>query len=230
MNERVTDVYSYSKVIRDVFFDVLRTAPFFAEFYSRKSKALQIQPQHLPYFGVYIVDEQMVPDGDPNHGFIGFIHTLRLGFSVIVVNNDPPACEDKLDQAFWTIMNRLWRDQYITNMWDTRSYPGGIGTPDNTRIEGVARGTRRHVWGNATFSQEIPLGELQYEASVIYRTMFDPIIDDDFLRMHMTTGIKIGETEEEMARRPQVQAVYDFVRPDTGALYASAATMAGANG
>ena len=53
------------------------------------------------------------------------------------MNNDPEACEEKLDQAFWVIMNRLWRDQYLMNMIDTRAYPGGVGNPDNARIEGV---------------------------------------------------------------------------------------------
>ena len=47
-------------------------------------------------------------------------------------------------------MNTLWRDQYLMNMIDTRAYPGGIGKPDNIRIEGIAHGAsclRHHRQG-----------------------------------------------------------------------------------
>jgi hypothetical protein len=180
-------VQSWSFVIRDMFFDKLVETPFFAGFTARKSKALQILPQQLPYLGVYFVNEDMSPDGDLNAGEIRFTHMLKLGFSVMVVNNDPVVSEAKLDQAFWTIMNTLWRDPYLTNRLDTRSYPGGIGTPANVRIEGVSRGTRRHVFGNAGLNNETPYAEMQYEATVKYGADYGPIITDDFLHMHVET-------------------------------------------
>ena len=141
----ITEVQSYSLVIRDMFLDKLMKAQFFQGFTARKNKALQIMTNQIPYLGVYFVNEDMGPDGDLNAGEIRFTHMLKLGFSVMIVNNDPVACEAKLDQAYWTIMNTLWRDPYLTNLIDTRAYPGGVGNPDNTRIEGVSRGTRRIV-------------------------------------------------------------------------------------
>lgn len=221
----VTDTYSYSLVIRDVFHDALKSAPYFQGFTIRKSRALQVQANQLPFLGVYIVGEDMTSDGDDNAGYIGFIHSLRIGFSVMVLNNDPVACEAQLDQAFWAIMNRLWRDQYITNMLDTRAYPGGDGTPDNTRIEGVSGGSRRHVYGNAALDNETPVGELQYEARCKYRTEFGPIITDDFLEMQIRTGIKIGDTEEEMEKRLQVAQRLLFQQ--FADLYPQPATMTG---
>jgi len=183
----ITDTQSYSQVLRDVFFARLVTLPFFAGFKARRSKMLQIMRETIPYLGVYIVDEGMAPDGDGNAGHIKFVHTLRLGFSVIIHNNDAVAAELKLDEAFWAIMNGLWRDPYITNMLDTWNPATASGTPDNTRFEAVVRGNRKHVWGSAGLNNELPYGELQYEASVTYRSEFAPVITDDLLHIHVET-------------------------------------------
>jgi hypothetical protein len=182
-----TSVFSYSIVIRDMLLAKLVAAPFFAGFTVRKSRQLPVQTQHIPYLGCYIITEDHEPEGDLNHGDIDFIFTLKLGFTVAVVNNDPEACEEKLDQAFWTIMNTLWRDPYLTNFIDTRAYPGGVGNPDNTRIEGISKGQRRHRFGTAGTSNETPIGELQYDVSVRYRAEFGPIITDDLLMIRVET-------------------------------------------
>jgi hypothetical protein len=199
-----TTVFSYSIVIRDMLLAKLVAAPFFADFTVRKSRQLPTQTNQLPYLGCYIISEDMEPEGDFNAGEIDFIHTLKLGFTVALVNNDPEACEEKLDQAFWVIMNTLWRDPYLMNFIDTRAYPGGVGNPDNTRIEGVSKGTRRHVFGTAQLNNETPIGELRYEASVKYRAEYAPIITDDFLQLGLRTGVKAGETQAEMDQRQQV--------------------------
>jgi hypothetical protein len=207
----ISEVQSWSFIIRDMFFDKLEAAPFFAGFTARKSRMLPIMTATtLPYLGVYIVSEDMTPDGDLNAGEIRFTHMLKLGFTVIVVNNDPVACEAKLDQAFLTIMNTLWRDPYLTNLIDTRAYPGGVGNPDNARIEGVARGMRRHVFGTAGKNNETPIGELQYEATVKYGADYAPIIPDDLLLISVRTGVKPGDTQTEMDQRPQTGGDYTF--------------------
>jgi hypothetical protein len=185
----ITEVQSYSLVIRDMFFSKLVAHPFFGGFTARGSRMLQVLTNRIPYLGVYFVSEDMTPDGDLNTGEIRFLHYLKLGFSVIIVNNDPVACEAKLDQAFWTIMNTLWRDPYLMNLIDTRAYPGGVGNPDNVRIEGVSRGTRRHVFGSAGLNNETPIGELQYEAIVKYGANYAPIIVDNLLLIHSETAM-----------------------------------------
>jgi len=211
----ITDTQSYSFVIRDMLLDKLVAAPFFAGFIVRKIRMLQYMPHQLPFLGAYIVTEDMEPDGDWNTGDIRFIHTLKLGFSVAVINNDPVASEAKLDAAFWTIMNTLWRDPYLMNMIDTSAYPGGVGNPDNTRIEGVSRGYRRHVWGNSGLNNETPIGELQYEASLKYRTEWEPIIPDDLSEIGVRTGVKSGDTQAEMDQRPQTGGEYVFTTTTT---------------
>ena len=71
----VTDTQSYSLVIRDVFFDAVAGDPFFANYTKRKTPMLRVQPELLPYLGVYFADENMEPDGDFNAGAIRFTHT-----------------------------------------------------------------------------------------------------------------------------------------------------------
>jgi len=192
----ITLTQSYSLVLRDLFFDAVMKMPFFTGFTGRKSKMLQVQPLDLPYFGIYIIGEDMVPDGDLNAGNIGFIHTLKLGLSVIIQNNNPDQSELKLDQAFWAIMNGLWTDPYLTNMLDTRGYGQQANyNPDNVRFEGIPRAARRHVWGDIKQTNEWPYCELQYEVAVVYRTDFSPLTPDDLDRIYVET-IPLGPTGE----------------------------------
>jgi hypothetical protein len=183
----ITEVQSYGYVIRDMLLDKLVTAPFYQGFSVRRSRQLPTQPNQLPMLGVYLIKEDMSPDGDPNHGDIEMIHNLTIGFSVIVVNNDPEATQKKLNQAYWVIMNWLWRDQYLMNMIDTRAYPGGIGNPDNVRIEGLLNGNWRMV-DHPPQTNETPMSELRYEQTLKYRAEYTPVITDDLLLIHQETA------------------------------------------
>ena len=136
----VTDTQSYSLVIRDVFYDAVAGDAFFANYTKRKTPMLRLQPELLPYLAVYFMDEDMVPDGDANAGAIRFSHTLQIGFSVMLANNDQVNTELMLDAAYWRIMNRLWTDQYIMNLLDTTNPNTGASNPDNVRIEGITEG------------------------------------------------------------------------------------------
>ena len=184
----VTTTQSYSLVIRDMFFDAVLRQPFFQSGWTkRKCKQLSVQPQQIPYLGIYLIDETMTPDGDLNAGEIRFVHTLRLGFSVIIKNNDPVASERKLDEAFWSIMTGLWTDPYIMNWLDSHNPHTGYGNPDNVLVEGIQRGTRKHIWGTTSLDNELPIAELQYDVSAVYRTYWPPVIVDDLERINVQT-------------------------------------------
>lgn len=212
----ITDTQSYGFVIRNMLIDRLAASPFFQGFTVRKSRILQIQKQHLPYLGAYLMDEQMVGDGDINTGEIRFTNTTKIGFSVFVINNDPVDCEAKLDEAYWAICNTLWRDQALMSWGDTMPYVvggGGVGNPDNTRIESISRGSRNFVYGSTALDNETPVGELRYEVSVVHRNEFAAIVPDDLLEAHLTTGVKPGETRQQMAERQQVGGYYELIAP-----------------
>jgi hypothetical protein len=199
----ITDTQSYSHVIRDALFDALSGDSFFASYTCRKSKMLVARPEYLPYLGVYIIDETMTPDGDANAGNTRFSHALRIGFSAMVASNDQVVIEQQLDAAYWRIMNRLWTDPTLNNVFVT-------SLPDNVEFESVERGTRRYVWGNAAFNNETPLGEVQYDITVRHRTTWVPGPFVDLLTIDLQTGIKPGDTQDEMDQRQQLHAVYQF--------------------
>lgn len=206
----VTDIQSYSLVIRDVFYDAVAGDPFFANYTKRKTPMLRVQAELLPYLGVYFADENMEPDGDFNAGAVRFTHTLQIGFSVMIANNNQVENERMLDAAYWRIMNRLWPDQYIMNLLDTYNPHTGLSNPDNVIIEGITRGRRRFVFGDTALANETPVGELQYDVWVFGRSVWPPVITDDLERIHVDTGIKAGETPEQMAQRQQFHGEYLF--------------------
>jgi hypothetical protein len=207
----ITDTQSFSWVIRDVFFAAIAPLPFFASFTKRRCKQFQVQAAQLPYLGVYIIDETMTPDGDGNAGYVRFVHTLRVGFSVIIQNNDPVASEQKLDEAFWLIMNTLWRDPYLMNLLDTTNPSTGTDSPDNTRIESIERGTRKHVWGNSSLNNETPIAELQYDVSCRYRAGYEPVITDDLLRIHVeTVPLADDDTVPPVDQVQRIISEYEF--------------------
>jgi hypothetical protein len=176
----ITDTQSYSQVIRDALFAKTVQLPFFQGFVSRRSKQLPVAKYQLPFLGVFILSEDMQPDGDPNAGEIRFIHKLQVGWQVMIENNDPVASELKLDEAFWAIMNGLWRDPNLMNFINS-------DMPDDTCIEAIEKGNRRHVWGTSGLNNETPYGELEYSATVRYRAEYGPIITDDLLDIHVET-------------------------------------------
>jgi len=185
----VTEVFtsqSYGLVICDTLYAKTVTLPFFAGFKSRRTKQMPLIPEVLPYLGVYFIRETLTADGDANAGEVRFDNEMTIGFSVVIQNNDPIESQKKLDAAYWEIMNGLWRDQYIMNLIDTRAPAGVVTLPDGIRIEGIKGGNRKFNWDKIGIN-ETPIGELQYEAQVLYSATFPPIITDDLLRIHQET-------------------------------------------
>lgn len=182
----ISSTQTYSWIIRNIFFDALVRDLFFAGFTKRKTKMLAVQKQHLPYLGVYIVDDQMAPDGDANAGEPRLNHTLRIGYSVMVENNDPDVAEQQLDAALKRIQAVLC-NAHLMNVWDTFDIELGFGTPDNTRIESITRATRRHSFGTGGLNNETAWAELQYEQTCFYRENFPPVITDDLMEIDVTT-------------------------------------------
>lgn len=208
MPDGITGTQSYTWVLREIFLNTVVALPFFAGFNIRRNKRKPIQLVDLPLLGVYILDEQMGPDGDANHGEIRFIHTFRIGFSVMIVNNDDDVAEQKLDAAFWAIMNGLWRDQYVTSLWDTvNPHTGVSANPDSTRFESVVRGTRKHVWGSLGSNQETAFAELEYVPSIVYRADYPAIVTDELDLLHVVTAYPPGSDPSQVQ---QITWIYDF--------------------
>jgi hypothetical protein len=183
----ITDTQSIGMAIISTLYAKTVTLPFFQGFKSRRAQQLPVMPEVLPYLGVYFMSEGMKPDGDPNAGEVRFVNDLSVGFSVAIQNNDPVDSLLKLDAAYWAIMNGLWRDPYIMNLIDTSAPAGVVTLPDGIIIEGVTGGKRSHRWGSTGHNNETPIAELSYEANIVHRTSFPPVIADDLMHIHVET-------------------------------------------
>jgi hypothetical protein len=179
----ITEKQSCAYDIRDTFFNVVSADAFFAGYTAKRNRMLPVQTSMLPYLGVYLVDEVMTPDGDGNAGCIRFSHTARIGFSVIVQNNDQDIAAQTADQALLKIMSLLYTSPTIMNVIRNNN-------TENVGIESIPRGARRHVYGAAGLNNETPFLELQYEASCFYRTEWYPDITDTLDEIDVTTKIK----------------------------------------
>ena len=182
---------------------------YFAGFTCRKNKMLPVQRNLIPYLGVYLVDEQMTPDGDANAAYVRFIHTVRIGFSVVIANSDQNLAEQTADQGFLKIMSLAYTNLYLTNPLQKYVAPANQN-PEGVMIEAITRGSRRLIYGAPSTDNETPFVEMQYEASCSFRTEWYPDITDTLDEIDVTTGVKPGDTPAEMANRQQVAVTYTF--------------------
>jgi hypothetical protein len=206
------ETQSFTLALRDAFMEAALRLPAFAGFYSRETKQLPTQTEDLPSLGVYLIDETMVPEGDGNAGNLSFVVTARIGFSMVIVNNDPRATETTLDRLYVSLMNGLWRDPYLTSFFDTWNPHLGHGTAMNARFEAIPRQMARRVYGALAASNETPIAEQQYEVSLLYRRDFEPAVEDELLEVDFKTAIGFPDHEQIQ----QIEMPIRFMRPKNG--------------
>jgi hypothetical protein len=173
----ITATQSYSWVLRETMLGALTV--LFPGYTVRRTAEPPIQTWQLPTLGVYLLSERMTPLGDWDAGAIRFYHEAQFGFSVIIANNDHDSAQQKLDAAWWLIMNGLWANDSLTNLIS-------VPTADNTRVEGVTLANRRFVFGSIGQKNETPIAELQYEATCKFGSRWAPIPAADLLKMVVT--------------------------------------------
>jgi hypothetical protein len=179
------DVTSPSYIIRDGILDRLKQVPTFQSvaLFSRNQMKGPIQKQDIPYIGCYLIEETMSPDGDANHTEPRFVHDVKLGFSIIVQNNDNDAAQQNLDTAFWTILRLLENPK-----WANFPASGDWNNGEDIRIEAVTRGRRRFNFGPRHVQQETPVAELEMDLTIRHRTDFPPLITDHLDLLHITVA------------------------------------------
>jgi hypothetical protein len=178
----ITETQTFALDMRDAMYNIVTASPYFSGYTSRKTRMLQVQPEFIPFLGVYVADELMVPDGDANAGCIKFNHTSRIGFSIIQANNDPVVLEKGIDAAYLKLMSLLWSDIKLMNVLHNNN-PEGVG------IEGIIRGSRRHIFGATGQNNETPFAELQYEVNCFSRSEWYPDIPDTLNEMDVTVAV-----------------------------------------
>jgi len=185
----ITETQSSAIDIRDAMYNIVSASPYFSGWTFRRNKMLPVQTNLLPFMGIYLAEEIMTPDGDPGIGCVRFIHAARIGFSIIQSANDPDTVEHLVDQSFLKVMSLLWTDVKLMNVLHN-SNPEGVG------IEGVVRGSRRHVPGAPTSTNETPWFECQYEVNCVSRSEWYPDIPDDLNEIDVTVALNNADPSQ----------------------------------
>jgi hypothetical protein len=204
LHGKIPSVYhvgvSYPILVRDGILNRIKVMPFFSPFVKFSSnKALQIQPENIPFCGVYLLQETMIPDGEANAGEPRFRTSARIGISVIIQNNDSVAAEYKLDAAMQSISFGLFTD---STLYNNKSF----------KIQGFSAGSRQHVFGHVGVSdQETPIAELRFELVCdLGVILYEPLVSDPLEVIHTETSFPIAGTADEKAAIQQVKIEYDM--------------------
>lgn len=179
-------------IVRDKIVARMMAMPFFATFNFSTDKSVAIDPIKLPFVGMYFINEDLTPDGDPNHGEVRFRSMAMYGISVIVQNNDAKAAEYILDQA-WSVMSLgLFTDPTLYN-WKN------VGKPGEVAIQAFTRGNRSHQFGNAGADNAIPVAEMRFTLTCDLGTLdYPPDISDPFNLLHIETRYPAGSDPAEI--------------------------------
>ena len=183
---------SYSFLVRDAIVDRVQALPFFADFTFKRTKNYQVQPEDLPYCGIYFLNDRGTPEGDADAGEIRHRVLARFGFSIMVQNNDPEEAEETLDQAFRLIETRLFTDPtlYHNNVFKIQSFPNF---------------ERSHSFG--TLKQETPFAEARFDLTADLGTDYWPPYVPDYLEtVHIQTNFPVEGPPIEQEQTVQVEA------------------------
>jgi len=185
---------SYSMLVRDGMFDRLKLMPFFTMFNFSTKKDVTIQPQSIPFCGVYFLQEFMAPDGDANAGDVRFRTSARYGFSIIIQNNDPDQAEYTLDKAFQALSG-LFSDPTLYNN-------------KQFQIQAFSGGLRQHVYGHVGQDNQTPIAELRFELTCDLGVIeYPPFTEDDLEVIHWETAFPVDGDPSQVQ---QVIAEYDL--------------------
>ena len=210
----LSDTHSYAYILLNEIYNRLATSQFFSAYPCKRIvQALPIEAGiQVPFIGVYQPDEIYGPDGDINAGDIRITHTVPIGIQIVLKNNDPVKLREKLDEAYWFIMNKILRDSTLTNFFQNTN-------PDQTTFEGIISGGVRERWfmamGTRSTTAETPIGEKQIELAFVFRSEWYRNVWDDLHRITVRTSYPEGSTPEEQLQVQQVTMVYEF-SPTTG--------------
>jgi hypothetical protein len=185
---------SHGFLVRDGMISRLQQLQFFQGFKFSRSHALKVMPDQMPYCSVYFLGEMLSPDGDQDTGEMRFHSVVRIGFSVMLKNNDPDAMEYRLDDAYQCIFNGLLRDATLRNN-------------PLARIQAYERGSRQHFYGSTgSQNNETPYAELRAELHCNLGAIeYEPLVEDMLESIHVETVHPPGDTNNQ-----HVFSIYDL--------------------
>jgi hypothetical protein len=166
---------SYPYLVCQGALERLQKMPWFADFTFSDNKSVQIQPQDIPFCGVYFINEANTPDGDANVGEPRFRCMTTIGFSVIVQYDAASTVGKTLDIAYQAIIRGLLSDPTFYNNKEFK-------------IQAFTRGMRQHVYGAIGKENEMPIAEMRFELTCDLGTItYEPFVPDILETVRITT-------------------------------------------
>ncbi len=161
--------------IRDKIYELLLPLPGFVKV--RKVAQRQLQPEETPCITVLRGDENLAADEDATAGPPHFEHSATFHISIIRGFNDPVVLDGDSDEDMDLVQETLLRN------------PDFIGM-----FEGIASIRRSHAWPQIGDAYYV---ELRLELTVQYRSIWEPVIPDDFLSVAVKTKPR-GASDSEV--------------------------------
>jgi hypothetical protein len=180
-----SDTNSYSWLLLNAIYNRLSTSSLFTGFtVKRITRALPIEASYqLPFIGIYLGRETATAEGEFRASNIKFSHSVPIGIQIVVKNNDPVAMQQTLDQAKWFIINQLFRDNSLTNFYQT-NITGNSNDP--MQVGGIPRMIiPSPEWGRDS-KTETALGMQLIEIMYEFGTTFNPTDFDDLKEIAVT--------------------------------------------
>jgi hypothetical protein len=182
MTAPVVNLNSYGHLIKLGWLNRMKLFPPFSACKKfARSNAKPTQPEHIPFLGVYFIEESLTPNGESSAPANEIRAETNLGFSYVIRNNDEDVAEDLLDVAYWSFM-KLMHDPIWAQL------------PDQTvRVEGFEGGKITRHYGNLAEQgargqfAETPYAELRMELTYSHKFAFETIAPDAFEIYHSTT-------------------------------------------
>ncbi len=155
-----------AKAIHAAIYDLLKPleGPRFKKV--RKVPVRQLQPEETPTLSVFRSEEDWQPDGDANAGEPSFVHESTITLAVLRGFKKPEDLDDLVDADMDIIEPLLLQNTDLLAMF-----------------EGITRVRRTLSWpqlGDAYYVESV------LELTVQYRTVWEPIVPDNLLKVVTT--------------------------------------------
>jgi hypothetical protein len=208
-DENTTDG-SYGEAIRDRLLSEAMRLPFFASFLPVTTRGRPIAIEDLPILACYIGEERQIPEGDGRANGLKFIATLRLNWSIMIVDSDKEAAERRLERAYVALLYGLWGNPYLTSMLDTLDPDLGVATRYNARFSSIPQQSAQTFWGAFLLDNETPVAEKRWEIQLQYTRSIAPRIVHDLDEVHITTKFPPNRTPEQIEQIQQIRLLLTF--------------------
>ncbi len=191
----MADAATNATAVRDAVF--ARAEPTSEWNLARTSDVPTLSGADLPALQVFLLSEEMSPDGDANVGVPRFVSDATIGISVVRGFDDPIVTDGDIDADVNDILNALLCDPTFVGI-------PPAGQTSDFEFEAVTRIKRRRLW--AQLGETYAL-ELRLELTFQYRCYFAPSTPNALTSVAVTVAAYEGVMPVEHSLVPDAASL-----------------------